>query len=101
IEERAIGRAKKPHYQLFPSEKADISSSFDNVLRTDTEEKPEEMSAFSSEKEEEISVIHDKKGDKKRTFCEEKADISHRNQSRARSLTPIPPPSRGGGSSSK
>lgn len=59
IEERAIGRGKRPHYKLFPNEKADI---------------------LSDQNEEKADIFDNKSGH----FVHEKADIFDTNQSRVR-----------------
>lgn len=66
IEERAIGRGKRPHYKLFPNEKADILS--------------EEKRTFCPPLEEKADISDNKSGH----FVHEKADIFGANQSHVR-----------------
>lgn len=67
IEARAIGRGKRPHYQLFPCEKADILS--------------EEKRTFCPPSDEKADISDKKSGH----FAHEKADIFDTDQSHARS----------------
>lgn len=67
IEERAVGRGKRPHYKLFPNEKADI---------------------LSDQNEEKADISDNKSGH----FVHEKADISDTNQSHVRREPITEPP---------
>lgn len=67
IEERAVGRGKRPHYKLFPNEKADI---------------------LSDQNEEKADISDSKSGH----FVHEKADISDTNQSHVRREPITEPP---------
>lgn len=66
IEERAIGRGKRPHYKLFPHEKADIIT--------------EKKADILSDQKEKADIFDNKSGH----FVHEKADILGAKQSHAR-----------------
>ena len=76
IEERAIGRGKRPHYRLFPAEKADILTEEKRTLLP-----PLEIKADISD-------------NKSGHFVHGKADISDTDYSHARSESPIESPIR-------
>jgi hypothetical protein len=73
IEERAVGRGKRPHYKMFPDEKADILSDL----------KAEKM----SDQPQKADIFDDKSGH----FVHEKADIFDTDYSHARSESKAEP----------
>lgn len=86
IEERAIGRSKKPHYKLFPVDKAEIMSAI-----------PEKADILSQESGNNVrlndadEIKADISDNKSGHFLHGKADISDTDYSHGRSESPLEP----------
>jgi hypothetical protein len=92
IQERAIGRGKKPHYKLFPDEKADkMSDQKAEVMSTNSENV--DTTAKESGQNVHLSATEEVKADisdnKSGHLLHEKADISDTDYSHERSESSI------------